>query len=201
MMEKCSGFRLPGLRNLLPNRDQQENAMIIGLDVGGTHTDVVLLGNEGVVNEIKVPTLPSDLFNTVLAGIEKITANVNPENISRAVLSTTLTTNAIVQQNTPTVGMIVSGGPGIDPELYRTHDHYYTVSGSIDHRGRVRAPVDPREIKEIVKRFQENGIQHVGIVCKFSVRNPDHELKIEEIVRDSVEKVFLGHRPGRDGFF
>lgn len=168
--------------------------MIIGLDVGGTHTDVVLLGDEGVVNEIKVPTVPSDLFNTVLAGIEKITEGVNPENISRAVLSTTLTTNAIVQKNTPTVGMIVSSGPGIDPEFYRTNDHYYTISGSIDHRGREREPVDPSEIEEIVKRFRANGIQHVGIVCKFSVRNPDHELKIEEIIGDSVEKVFLGHR-------
>jgi len=47
--------------------------MIIGLDVGGTHTDVVLLSNEeGLVNEVKVPTDPANLFGSVLAGLEKV---------------------------------------------------------------------------------------------------------------------------------
>ncbi|MBW2338141.1 MAG: hypothetical protein JRF47_15545, partial [Deltaproteobacteria bacterium] len=39
--------------------------MIIGLDVGGTHTDVVLLDNQGLQKEVKVPTDPSDLFSSV----------------------------------------------------------------------------------------------------------------------------------------
>ena len=60
--------------------------MIIGLDVGGTHTDVVLLGQEGLVRQIKVPTNPTDLFATVLTGLEKITEGIDPARISRAVL-------------------------------------------------------------------------------------------------------------------
>ena len=60
--------------------------MIIGLDVGGTHTDVVLLGQEGLVRQIKVPTNPADLFATVLTGLEKITEGIDPARISRAVL-------------------------------------------------------------------------------------------------------------------
>ena len=75
--------------------------MIIGLDVGGTHTDVVLLGQEGLVRQIKVPTNPSDLFATVLTGLEKITEGIDPARISRAVLSTTLATNRIVQTGAP----------------------------------------------------------------------------------------------------
>ncbi|MCP4344604.1 MAG: hydantoinase/oxoprolinase family protein [Desulfobacterales bacterium] len=171
--------------------------MIIGLDVGGTHTDVVLMdntGNKGLVKEIKVLTDHSDLFNTVLTGLEKITEGVDPKEITKAVLSTTLTTNAIVQQKTPEVGMIVSAGPGIDPELYRTNKYYFTVSGSIDHRGREVEPVNQSEISGIADTLKKEGIRNVGIVGKFSVRNTAHELKIYETIKDSFGKIFLGHQ-------
>jgi N-methylhydantoinase A/oxoprolinase/acetone carboxylase beta subunit len=103
--------------------------MIIGLDVGGTHTDVVLIGKDGLEKQIKVSTDTSALFETVLAGLEKITENVPIEQISHAVLSTTLTTNAIVQEKLNPAGMIVCGGPGIDPEVFRTGPHYHVVPG------------------------------------------------------------------------
>ncbi len=167
--------------------------MIIGLDVGGTHTDVVLLDRDGLLKEIKVTTDPSDLFNSVLTGLIKITEGIEPEKIHRIVLSTTLTTNAIVQKKFPEVGMIVSSGPGLDPELYRTNRHYFAVSGSIDHRGREIEPVDPAEIKEIAERLKKENIKYIGVVCKFSVRNSEHEFKIHEILKGSFEKVFLGH--------
>ena len=168
--------------------------MIIGLDVGGTHTDVVLLGDEGLISEIKVPTDPSNLFGSVLTGLEKVTEGVDSQQINRAVLSTTLTTNAIVQNKILPVGMIVSAGPGIDPEFYRTNDHYFVVSGSIDHRGREVEPIDKNEIKEVAGKIKKEGIRLVGVVGKFSVRNPKHELIIKEIVEGDVEHVFLGHQ-------
>ncbi len=168
--------------------------MIIGLDVGGTHTDVVLLGKQGLINEVKVPTDASNLFRSVLSGLNKITKGVEPQEIHRAVFSTTLTTNAIVQNNLPPIGMIVSSGPGVDPEFFRTNDHYFPVSGSIDHRGREIKPIDPAEIKTISKTLKKSGIPYVGVVSKFSVRNPSHELAIYEILKDDFEKVFLGHR-------
>lgn len=168
--------------------------MIIGLDVGGTHTDVVLLDQEGLVDEVKVYTDPDDLFNSVLAGLEKITRNVNPKKIRRLVLSTTLTTNAIAQGKLPPVGMVVSSGPGINPEFFRTNEHYHVVSGSIDHRGRRIEPVDQEEIAEVGKKLEAEGVQHVGIVGKFSARNPSHELEIRRILRNYFESTFLGHR-------
>ncbi len=168
--------------------------MIIGLDVGGTHADVVLLGTEGLVSSAKVPTETEDLFQTVLHCLEKITAGVAPEDISRIVLSTTLTTNAIVQGLVPPVGMIVSGGPGIDPALFQTNEYYFPVGGAIDHRGRIVEAVDPREIKAIAKRLRRAGIRQVGVVGKFSVRNPAHEVEITRILGDEFDKVFAGHR-------
>jgi len=168
--------------------------MIIGLDVGGTHTDVVLVGRKGLIKEIKVPTDPSNLFNSVLAGLTAITKGHDAEKINRIVLSTTLTTNAIVQNKTQPVGMIVAGGPGIDPEFYRTNANYFAVAGLIDHRGREIEPIDAGEIKNITARLKTEGIEHVGVVGKFSVRNPSHELEINEILKTSFEKVFMGHR-------
>ncbi len=168
--------------------------MIIGLDVGGTHTDVVLLDRNGLQKEIKVTTDPSDLFQTVLSGLNAITEDIDPSDINRIVLSTTLTTNAIVQNKIPPVGMIVSSGPGIDPACYRTNSHYFTVAGSIDHRGREIEPINPAEISEIADHLKKEGIQHLGIVGKFSIRNPSHELRISEILQKSFEKIFLGHR-------
>ena len=168
--------------------------MIIGLDVGGTHTDVVLIGDQGIEMEEKVITDHNDLFSTVLTGLEKVTHGIDRDKIKRVVLSTTLTTNAIVQNKLAPVGMIVAGGPGIDPSYYRTNSCYYCVKGSIDHRGRETEPVDPSEIKQIRDQLKKNNIRYVGIVSKFSVRNPQHEMTINEILGKDFEKVFLGHR-------
>ena len=168
--------------------------MIIGLDVGGTHTDVVLLGDEGLVKAVKVHTDPSNLFDTVQKGLDAVTKGLDSSKIKRIVLSTTLTTNAIVQRKIPEVGMIVSGGPGIDPEFYRTGDHYYPVSGSIDHRGREVEPINADEIRSVSEKMKQEGIRYVGVVSKFSVRNPRQELTILELIKDSFDKVFLGHQ-------
>jgi len=168
--------------------------MIIGLDVGGTNTDIVLVGENGLERKIKVPTDTSALFQTVLTGIEKITANIPSEKIKYAVLSTTLTTNAIVQNKLSPAGMVVSGGPGIDPEVFRTNEYYFTVSGTIDHSGREIDPIDKSQIEEIARRLKSKGIRHVGVVGKFSVRNPEHELAIKEILAPYFDKIFLGHR-------
>ena len=168
--------------------------MIIGLDVGGTHTDIVLVGENGLERKIKVPTDIAALFQTVLTGIEKITENIPSEKIRHAVLSTTLTTNAIVQNKLSPVGMIVSAGPGINPAFFRTGEHYFNISGTIDHSGREIAAIDRNQIEEIADRLKSAGIRHVGVVGKFSARNPEHELAIEKIIGPYFDKIFLGHR-------
>jgi N-methylhydantoinase A/oxoprolinase/acetone carboxylase beta subunit len=171
-----------------------EPFMIIGLDVGGTHTDVVLLDNTRTVKKIKVPTNHSDLFQTVLDGLEKITEGISLEDIKRLVLSTTLTTNAIVQNKIPPVGMIVSSGPGLDPKLFKTGDHYFSVGGSIDHRGREVEKINREEIQRIADYFNQYGVRYAGVVGKFSVRNPSHEKAICRILEKRLDVVFLGHR-------
>ena len=171
-----------------------DNTMIIGLDVGGTHTDVVLLSSCLPPKGIKVQTREADLFNTVLDGLERILEKVDHKQIERVVLSTTLTTNAVVQNQSCTdAGLIVISGPGIDPKEFCQGEHYYTISGSIDHRGREVAPIDENEIKKVIKQLKQDGVKYVGIIGKFSPRNPLHELNIATMLGNSFEKVFMGH--------
>lgn len=167
--------------------------MIIGLDVGGTHTDAVLLSSRGIEKKVKVSTDPDNLFTTVLSGFTKLLDTIDPEAIKRVVISTTLTTNAIVQHKMEPVGMIVSSGPGIDPEFFRTGDQYYSVTGSINHRGREKAQVNEMEIKDVARKLKKAGVEYVGVVGKFSVRNPSHEILIKRILNKYFKKVFLGH--------
>lgn len=168
--------------------------MIIGLDVGGTHTDVVLIGQDCILRQVKVPTDPQNLLDSVWTGLEEVTKDVPPQDIRRAVLSTTLTTNAIAEKKLIPTGMIVCSGPGVDPECFRTNDHYYHVSGSIDHRGREVQSIDSMEIEAISSKLRSEGIRQVGVVGKFSVRNPEHELQIREMLGDDFDHVVLGHR-------
>ena len=171
----------------------KEDAMILGLDVGGTHTDAVLLSSKGVQKRVKVPTQPENLFKSVLSGFTLLLEDVDPGRVERVVISTTLTTNAIVQQTVTPVGMIVSAGPGIDPENFRTGEYYYAVGGSINHRGREKEAVNEMEIEDIGKKLKKAGIEYVGVVSKFCVRNPSHEILIRRILNKQFKKIFLGH--------
>lgn len=167
--------------------------MIIGLDVGGTHTDAVLLGAEGVVREVKVSTDPDHLFETLIAALERLTENQNVADIKRMVLSTTLATNMVVQQQLPPVAVLVSAGPGIDPEHFRVGDHYHVVEGALDHSGREIARLDERQIKAIGEDLQQEGVLYAAVISKFSVRNPAHEKRMAELLTPYVEQVFMGH--------
>ncbi|MBF0118531.1 MAG: hydantoinase/oxoprolinase family protein [Desulfobacterales bacterium] len=167
--------------------------MIIGLDIGGTHTDVVLLGQDGIIKNVKVKTDQEDLFSSVLNALDKITESVSYSDIKRIVFSTTLTTNAIAQNKVSPIGMIVLGGPGLDPNYFKTNRHYFVISGSIDHRGREIESIDNDKILKTKTALELEKIKHIGVVSKFSVRNPSHEIKIRDKLKDSFDKIFLGH--------
>lgn len=168
--------------------------MIIGLDVGGTHTDVILLDGRQLVREAKIATDSDNLFQTLLAGLGAVTEGVDPTSIRRAVLSTTLATNLIAQQKLPEVGMVVASGPGIDPRHFRTNEHYFILDGAQDHRGREIEPINESQVHTIGKELKSRGIRYAGVVSKFSVRNPAHEEKLAELLAPYVDRVFMGHQ-------
>ncbi len=168
--------------------------MIIGLDAGGTHTDVVLLDRKGLVKTVKIVTDHNNLLSTILSGLEKITEDIEKDSINRVVLSTTLTTNFIVQNESESVGMIVMSGPGINPYDLKIGENFYVASGSINHRGDLIEDIDYEEIEKIGDELCAKNIKYVGIVSKFSNRNPILEINAKKLLNKKFKKIFLGHK-------
>jgi N-methylhydantoinase A/oxoprolinase/acetone carboxylase beta subunit len=167
--------------------------MLLGIDVGGTHTDAVLLDLGGIVASRKVKTDHADLLSSITAVLTGILASVDPARVTRLNLSTTLSTNAIVEGQTEPVGVIVSCGPGIDPEYYRVGEHYFLAGGAVDHRGSVLAGLNESALSAAVDVCRADGVKVFATVGKFSTRNPEHEEAILEKVHPLADFVTAGH--------
>lgn len=168
--------------------------MILGIDVGGTHTDAVLMDHFVVKKKAKFLTDEKNLLTSLLGVTTEILDEDAIGRLERVVLSTTISTNAIVQNKVDRVGLMVVSGPGVSPSLYELHQDTHLLAGYVNHRGIEVAPFDPREAARIGARFRTDGIGHVGIVGKFSTRNPLQEIGIQKIIRDQVHHTSLGHR-------
>jgi len=168
--------------------------MFLGLDVGGTHTDAVLVNESGVVASYKAVTDHNNLIRSVNKAIEEVTSGIDRNEIKRVNLSTTLSTNAIVEDKVEPVGVIVSAGPGIDPEEYNIGGNYGIIDGSIDHRGSEIKSLDNKQIQKIIKQFKKKKISLFAVATKFSTRNPDHENLIEDKLSSLSDYTTLGHK-------
>ncbi|UCG22101.1 MAG: hydantoinase/oxoprolinase family protein [Deltaproteobacteria bacterium] len=168
--------------------------MIVGLDVGGTHTDVVVLQGKEIVSKVKLLTDEEDLLQTVCFGIFEAIQGLKVQSIERVVVSTTLATNAIVQDKIEPVGVLVASGPGINPWAYEIGNHYYPVNGAVDHRGIEVAPLSDDEVLGIGKELSSKNVRNLALVSKFSVRNPGLELKMGDLLADNFSSVTLGHK-------
>jgi len=164
--------------------------MILGIDIGGTHTDAVCLKGRSILATAKTPT-GEDLVDSIMEVIGKL--GIDHASLERVALSTTLSTNTIVEKKYAPTGMIVSAGPGIDPSNYFLADTFIRVEGAIDHRGREYMPIDRDEVQEAAKSLKTRGIRSLGIVSKFSVRNALHETSIADLVRDDFTFLSMGH--------
>lgn len=168
--------------------------MRIGLDVGGTHTDAVLITKNGLVSTAKVPTDHADLTSSVLAALTAVTAAAGGGPIVSVNLSTTLTTNAILEGTIEATGVLVSGGPGIDPLEHRVGNHYFVIDGSIDHRGVEQERLDADQLAEAVAACKQSSIKTFAVVSKFSPRNPLHEQQMETALEGRGDFIAPGHR-------
>ncbi|MBI5843530.1 MAG: hydantoinase/oxoprolinase family protein [Deltaproteobacteria bacterium] len=166
--------------------------MILGLDVGGTQTDAVLVKDGHVVAHGKTVN-GADLLETLDTALDQVLSGVDPKEVRRAVFSTTLATNAIVEDHLEPAGMIVSSGPGMDPEWFTVGPSYHVVSGCMDHRGTEVTPIDRGAVMNAVSAIKRQGIRVAGVAGKFSVRNPLHELMMSQWITDSFSYVAMGH--------
>jgi N-methylhydantoinase A/oxoprolinase/acetone carboxylase beta subunit len=172
---------------------------VVGIDVGGTNTYGVLLKNNTVLTTAQAATEHEDLHRgttQVLAAILEAMPKSAVEEVELH-LSTTLTTNAIVEGKGLPTAAIVIPGPGLRCEDLGLKFKLFPVKGYIDHRGREQAELDYGELREILNRIKESGYRAVAAVGKFSPRNLQHELEIEKLVAAEFPEllpVTLGHR-------
>ncbi|NPA25017.1 MAG: hydantoinase/oxoprolinase family protein [Deltaproteobacteria bacterium] len=170
--------------------------MLLGIDIGGTHTDAVIIDDDGIRATAKIETVHDNLVASLDAVLEKILPSGAATAIRKINLSTTLTTNAIVEKKLEEVGVLAVSGPGLAASCFNRDlgDHVYIFSGSIDHRGNLRQPLDEKAVHEALARCRESGVRVFAAVSKFSTRNPHIELTLAEMAADQSDFTTLGHR-------
>ena len=168
--------------------------MILGIDVGGTHTDSVLMENRTIIRKSKVLTDKENILKSVLMATEAVAKPEDLKNLQRIVLSTTLTTNAVVQNQLDKVGLIVMNGPGVSPKDLPLTDQANYVTGYMSHRGIEAEAPNNSELNGLKEKFRKDGIRHFAIIGKFSTRNPAHEKEVNDVMKDVAEHTSQSHQ-------
>ncbi|GAC1535248.1 MAG: hydantoinase/oxoprolinase family protein [Herpetosiphon sp.] len=187
--------------------------MRIGIDVGGTHTDAVLMKHATVLGVYKTPTtrIVTRGITTALRAI-LAQARVPASEIDAVMIGTTHFTNAVVErQQLMPVGVVRLALPStssLPPMVDWPADlsaaignHGHLVHGGYEFNGRPIARLDEREIRAVAEHLCRTGIRSVAISSVFSPVNADMELRAAEIIRTVIPNVSisLSHEIGRIG--
>lgn len=164
--------------------------MYLGLDIGGTHTDAVIINNKSILAEAKVVTNHENLTYSVTQALQELfsLSQISPSSITRATFGSTLAINTIVQDKQDVVGLILGAGPGINPDWFTIGDYTFITSAQLDHRGTELLPLNEKTLEVCIQKWQENNIHHFACVSKFSVRNPKHENEMEATIQRAFRK-------------
>ena len=166
--------------------------MLLGLDVGGTFTDAVIIDGHRVVASAKRRTTKDNLMQGIGEALDAVLAGCNTSYIEQVTLSTTVVTNTIVEEKEQVVDLYVVTGPG------RNVDDIFPVSpiylqGYTDHRGIVVERTPLNAVRDVAKMVQSHsGTDLAAVSAKFGVRNPQEELSITEELKDKYNTISNG---------
>ena len=183
----------------------------LGVDVGGTFTDIVLMGPEGQITVKKVSSTPSRYDEGIITGVRQILeeAGVAPEDVEEVCHSTTAATNAVLEHRGAKVGLITTKGFRDVLELRRLrtpslYDLFYTppdplvprylrleVDERIDAQGKVLKALDLDEVRRSVDQLLEEGVESMAVCLLNSYKNPVHEQAIGSLIRGEYKDLFL----------
>lgn len=184
----------------------------IGLDVGGTNTDAVVLDDQQVLATVKRPTT-ADVTSGIVDALSALAAESRAVGAARAVMiGTTHFTNAIVEAKrlapTACLRLGLPATPAVPPmpewpEALRAAvgEHHYLCHGGHEFDGREISPLDESEIADAVGRMTFGGVRAVAVSSVFSPVNTDMEQRAAELInRYNPElAVSLSHEIGRIG--
>jgi N-methylhydantoinase A len=185
----------------------------IGVDVGGTFTDVVLARADGTLHVEKVATTPSDPRAGVLDGVARVLqrAGVAPAHVSRVVHGTTLATNVVLERRGGPVALVVTEGfadllrlgrearveddrydlffttpaPPVDPR--RT----FEVAERVAADGSVLRPLAGDEADAVAARVTASDPVAVAVCLLHAYANPEHEATVVDALRRALPDVFV----------
>jgi len=166
--------------------------MLLGLDVGGTFTDAVIIDAHRVVATAKRRTTKDNLMNGIGEALDAVLEGYDTSNIEQVTLSTTVVTNTIVEAKEQVVDLYVITGPGRNVDDIFPVEPIY-LQGYTDHRGIVveRTPADAvRGIANMVQT--RSGTDLAAVSAKFGVRNPQEELSITEELKNTYHTISNG---------
>lgn len=168
----------------------------LGIDVGGTNTDAVIIDeNYNVIAEIKNPT-SDDIYSGIVGALKNVlnVSGVEKEKITQAMLGTTQCTNAIVERrNLARIGVLRIGAPASRavPPMVDWEDDVRSicirseiVRGGYEYDGREIAPLDEEACREFFSDMLAKGVCSIAISGVFSTIRNDQEIRAAEICRE-----------------
>jgi N-methylhydantoinase A len=191
----------------------ERRAHFVGVDVGGTFTDVVLADTAGGVTIGKVPTTPDDPRRGVLAGIRDVLdrSMVSPDAVTRVVHGTTLATNVVVQRTAAPIALVTTEGFGDLLRLGREarveddrYDPFFTpaappvdarltfeVVERVSARGEVLVPLTDEAAHDVAQRVAAAQPAGVAVCFLHAYAHPAHEHAVAEECRAALPAAYV----------
>lgn len=183
----------------------------VGIDIGGTFTDVVFIGDDGRVLVKKVASSPEDYSKAVLDGLKAGMGNlgINASKITGISHGFTVATNAILEGKGEKTALVTTEGFRDILEIARIrtpvlYDMYYQkppplverrlrfeVKERVNFKGEVLVLLDVSTVREVISAISESGVRSVAISLLHSYANPEHESLIAEKIRQALPEVDL----------
>ncbi|WP_406657452.1 hydantoinase/oxoprolinase family protein [Methanolobus sp. ZRKC2] len=164
----------------------------LGIDAGGTYTDAVIVrGSDGaVVDSKKAFTTYSDLQKGIRNVLDALDQNFLKD-VNLVSVSTTLSTNSLLEGTGASVGLILVGEHIVEKDL--PTDHVQWISGGHDTRGDEEYSLDLASVREFALQTKDK-VSAYAVSAYFGARNPEHELKVKETITEITGMpVVCGH--------
>ena len=183
----------------------------VGVDIGGTFTDIVFLGDDGQVLARKIASTPNDYSEAVLNGIKNGVAElgITSDLISEVSHGFTVATNAIIEQKGAKTALITTEGfrdilefrRNRIPRLYDLdyekppplvkRQFRLEVSERLNFQGEVLKPLNMDDVDRAVQYVLDNGVESVAVCLLHSYANPEHEQIIAQTLAEKAPGVNL----------
>lgn len=181
----------------------------LGVDTGGTFTDVVLIAPNGDIRIAKVPTTPPEYEKGVISGIRSL--GVGFEEVELFIHGFTLATNAVITKTGARCGLVGTKGfrdilqirranrpkEGLYNIMWKAEPpliprrHRLTVTERVDYLGRVMTSLDEEEARSVARALHRQGIEAVAVCFLNSFLNPANERRMGEILREENPSWFI----------